>query len=491
MVDLDRVISILEVGYDSLNKMLGRTKYNDRIAEYFEELSNEESDATKSGDYEVASKRVKHCMSTVVTERYDKHKYLGINSINLCMSRFCPNCQKMIQTTRLAKMYEPITESDKTCDLYHMVLTVVNVSEKELKQTLKDMQAAFAMLVRYFTGNAKIKGIDFSWLGFNAAVRSFEITYRKKRTVNKYTGKITEKYHPHIHCIFAFKKGLSIADESTRTIFNDYSKDRSHNKKDRLFNEFEILIQKIWYLLINNIRARNARVVAGKKRMNEIRARFGIEELSTLEAYRAGHISRAEAINPKKVKEKAERITLEKINALPIGYSCMCDPVTENTVYEVFKYAFKIASEEKSFLGYEEFKVLYKATKNMRQIQTYGGWYNIKLDDTVDIATKWALWETVREYLGKDDQAIEALHTLNDVVNYVDNGYMAISRAKIFMFIDGIPEFERIEYLNDVERFVNRYRLEQRMKRQQRFLNEFGYLPPSLGGVGKNQGNNS
>jgi hypothetical protein len=100
------------------------------------------------------------------------------------------------------------------------------------------MYKAFPHLIRFFKGNARVAGLDFDQYGYVGAIRSLEIT----RNVE------SGEYHPHFHCIFAFRKGYNFAHGSN---VNKYSYD-SKNKNVVKFTDFDVLLQKTWFLTFNN-----------------------------------------------------------------------------------------------------------------------------------------------------------------------------------------------------------------------------------------------
>lgn len=114
--------------------------------------------------------------------------------------------------------------------------------------------------------------------------------------------------------------------------------DHTGKREERLFTDEEILIQRIWYLLNNKIKVTKE------------------------------NIDNIAKIAPKKYKD---------------GYSCQLDKFQENDFVELFKYMTKSTTEDDKPMCYGHFKTLfYYALHAKRQIQGYGGFYNIKGEDS-------------------------------------------------------------------------------------------------------------
>ena len=203
----------------------------------------------------------------------------------------------------------------------------------------------------------KIKGLDFEQYGFEGAIRSLEVTFKG------------DDYHPHLHCIIALNSPL----DDNRYIKNTFSRSRKNGY--RKFTEFEILIQKIWYLLNNGL-----------------------------------------------------RVTKRSIDDLEIGYSCTIDPVDKKSVHEVFKYMTKSTDEKGNLISYENFKTLREALYKVRQIQGYGCFYNVKDDDSI-IDEADQIYDMFIELLRVKENPLEVCETPEDLLK--DNQNKIISRKII------------------------------------------------------------
>lgn len=204
----------------------------------------------------------------------------------------------------------------KTYDLYHVVFTIKNVKGNVLKETLSNMQRSLKKIIRYFQGFGKIAGIDFEQYGFVGAIRSFEIVINPT------------DYHPHIHCLFMLRKEL----EMPRTKINKFS--FSNGKLVRKFSEFEVMLQKLFYLIMHKT-----------------------------------------------------KVTYENIESLSLGYSCTADLVEGDSWHEVFKYATKMSKDGSAMCTYEQFVLLDDILHKFKMLQCYGIFYDEKKDENNDEPT--------------------------------------------------------------------------------------------------------
>jgi hypothetical protein len=226
------------------------------------------------------------------------------------------------------------------------------------------MFKSFSYLINYLKLKKKIKDLDFEQYNYVGAIRSLEITFKG------------DSYHPHLHCILCFKNPLL----NNKYIENTYS----YSKKNgyRKFTEFEVLIQKIWYLLNNDL-----------------------------------------------------KVTKKALEELVEGYSCTLDDIDDSSVYEVFKYMTKSTDEEKDILTYENFKTLYFALHGIRQIQGYGCFYNVKDDDSF-IDEVDDLYDVIINLLRIKENPLEVGQTPEDLL--LDHENTLISRKRIFSYLKNL-----------------------------------------------------
>jgi hypothetical protein len=248
--------------------------------------------------------------------------------------------------------------------LYLLTLTIPNCSGDELKSNINNIFKCFYSLNRYFNGEKRIRGLDFNKFGYVGSLRSLEVTFNG------------DSYHPHLNCIIALNNYFYLE----KNIINTYS--YSYGKLNRLFSDFEILIQKIWFLLINGV-----------------------------------------------------KVTKSSIEALIDGYSCTVDSISDSSYYEVFKYMTKSVDENNNIFTYDNFKTLYFALHNVRQIQGYGIFYNIKDIDLI-LSDVNDLYNSLIEFLNKNENPVEILESPQEVLE--DKEYTYISRKKIFSYLRNV-----------------------------------------------------
>lgn len=328
--------------------------YNKIIIDYFKRLQSE----NKSVPLSVIT-NLENCNKYFTVNRYDYNMVKDFISTNLCRCKFCNNCKKVKQAGRMSR-YIPELEPYSS-NMYHIIFTLPNCCGSDLKKTLKKMSSSFTKLKNYIIGHKKLSFIDFSKYGYLGAIRSLEITFKD------------DIYHPHYHCAFAFTNL-----ELNRTIENVYSHDFHGNKDLRLFSEFEIILQKLWYMCLNDII------------VNE-----------------------------------------ENFNNLELGYSVLCNKFNDNDYAELFKYMTKETDEVNNILTYDNFKILYYATNCLKQIQGYGVFYRINdsdIDNEVDI-----YYNDLVYYLTTYETPILQHDKPFDLL--IDNNYTLISRKKVYQYL--------------------------------------------------------
>ena len=291
-----------------------RTRLNYQISDFY----FDKYELTGSEKFLNKSKSIKVCCKFLDIDFFKDLKIKDVKRVNLCRDKFCFNCQSKMANERQARFAPQLDELRKDYEVFHLVLTVPNCLGENLKAVVDKMYKKFPYIIRYFKGLKKVKNVDFLSYGYAGAVRSFEITQNQS----------DKRFHPHFHCRVLFKKGLTL----NKTITNAYSFDNGIKK--RKFSALEILLQKIWYLLMND-----------------------------------------------------ERVTAKAIEELKLGYDVqMSDSV--GRYHEAFKYAVKGAfDEEKGKFIYSEqtFWTLFEALDNRRMIQGYGLLYNF--DECEDIVS--------------------------------------------------------------------------------------------------------
>lgn len=253
---------------------------------------------------------------------------VGVLKVVLCNSKFCDGCQSAISQRRYERFEPLIEELQKTHDVAHVVITVPNCKSKDLYQTLQRMYETRKYFIRFLQGSDCIRGIDLKKYGFHGGIMALEISRNDKDGT----------FHPHFHCCFVFERKSGVFDRR-HTVVNSYSFNNAHYKGKkgdtvRMFNQFEILLQKIWRLRYD-----------------------GVE------------------------------VNRHTIAALKEGYSVIVE--RKENFKEVFKYATKGVlrwnKDVQRVLGnYTDFVHLDYSLYSRRLIQTYGIFRGIPLPETVD-----------------------------------------------------------------------------------------------------------
>ncbi len=289
-----------------------KVEYNNNYAD----LYMQRYDNTNLQKYATLSERVRNCHKSWFGDRYKQSGYFNVKRVFHCHNRWCWLCNHLKQAKRLMEYHVKFEELLKTYDLYHVVFTIKNVKGNVLKETLSNMQRSLKKIIRYFQGFGKIAGIDFEQYGFVGAIRSFEIVINPT------------DYHPHIHCLFMLRKEL----EMPRTKINKFS--FSNGKLVRKFSEFEVMLQKLFYLIMHKT-----------------------------------------------------KVTYENIESLSLGYSCTADLVEGDSWHEVFKYATKMSKDGSAMCTYEQFVLLDDILHKFKMLQCYGIFYDEKKDENNDEPT--------------------------------------------------------------------------------------------------------
>lgn len=309
-----------EITHEDFLSISRRCRYNEGIASFYERMAeeNEMPIAVRDGKiiygndkgFTYRAKSVFACSKMWSFDLYSKAKVKNLIRINRCKDRFCLNCQALSADQRFVQYSSILDSYSKDYDLYHVVLTVPNVDGNYLADTVTFMLDRFSYLVRYFDGRKKIRNLDMQKYGYVGAVRSLEITVSKRYGT----------YHPHLHCIFILKKNLDLP----QVYWNRFSEDMTGRQPTRLFSELDLLIQRIWCLLILRVKV----------------TKESIEDIESFVPY-------------------------------PDGFSCRAD-LSNGKYHEVFKYAIKGTYKEETIFKYETFLTLYKALFDRKCYETYG-----------------------------------------------------------------------------------------------------------------------
>lgn len=353
----DLIIKRAEIPKQTLINVLQNMDYTKLMIQYYERYSREVS-GKKREVLENKIRYMKGCNDFWFCDVYKKQKVKDFIKTNLCRDKFCSNCKKVTQAARMAK-YCP--ELEKYSDAsFHLVLTSPNVKGERLKDHIKHMAKCFRKLHLYLSGKKLIRGLSFDSWGLVGAIRSLEITFKG------------DSYHPHYHVILILK-GLR---HLNKTITNDYSYNYCRMKNK--FSDQEILLQKIWYLLINNI-----------------------------------------------------KVTMQNIHNLKQGYSCKMDKLKEGDYNEIFKYITKDFARDGSLMTYDNFKTLYESLYRVKQIQGYGVLFSVS--DSLDLESMVEAYERLVADLNEKENPEHVGETVQDLLN--DNEYTLISRKTYMKYL--------------------------------------------------------
>lgn len=223
----------IQVTNDFLSDIVKNNQYNETIIDYYKLLSEGEN-------LNLSSKMdsIENCNQFWHLDKYEQQKVKDFKRTNLCKDKFCNNCKKVKQASRMTQFIPHLQELEKEFDLFHVTLTVPNTNNHDylkLIDSIKNMFSSYRKLNHYLLGIKKIKDIDFNNVYFGS-LRSLEVTFNG------------DSYHPHLHCIFVMKKGFKLS----KRFKNTYSKSKKNGL--RKFSAFEILIQKIWRLSYESIK---------------------------------------------------------------------------------------------------------------------------------------------------------------------------------------------------------------------------------------------
>jgi len=285
--------------------------------------------------------RMKHletCNKFWTTEVYEASHVKVLDRTFLCKDRFCANCQtvkRMVLQNRLLPLMEENRDS-----LYHMTLTVGNCTGADLYETIRHMARCFKTLVTYLNGNKKVRGIDLTQYDFRGCFRSFEITCNG------------DSYHPHFEVAAIFGNGGGLKDKRTVSQF-------SHSRKAggmRLFSDFELVIQRMWWLLLNKQRLSYHNIVGE----------------NTLGRYSC---------------------TVDKFQ--PDDYKTLLNYVTKEGISP--------RGESAPLMTDENFRTFYHALKNYRQWQGYGLFYHVKSVEGADDYTDQE-YQMLERYIQSGEQ---------------------------------------------------------------------------------------
>lgn len=396
------------ITYDDILSTSRRCHYNKFISEFYVRFADDNRAPIKLADdgeivygkdpnFVRRAERVKTCCNTWTFDFFNISKYKNLIRVDRCKDKFCLNCQSLVADQRLYQYEKVLDEYADTNDLYHMVFTVPNVDADKLPDTITLMLDRFAYLIRYFQCSKKIAGVDFSKYGYIGAVRSLEITVSKRNGT----------YHPHLHTMFILKKGLNME----KIFWNSFSVDKYGRQDVRLFSNFEMLLQRIWCLLM-------MRVEVNAENINDIYGATGYRD----------------------------------------GFSCMAD-LSNGKYHEIFKYAIKGSFKNETLFTYENFLTLYRALYNRKCYQTYGclSRYDFNdYDESLGLNSPDEAFELFLTHLSRLERPERIDELLSSILKSLEKEeYKYISRATFSRHFRALSEEDKKEIIKKVGEKIN------------------------------------
>lgn len=367
--------------FDKINR---RTKKNETLAGYYEDLAEDFKEGL-GYEKETLLTRAEWLRKCCQYWDVDYYKLQGVKDVirtNRCKDRFCDCCGSAQAKQREEKFTPFLDELSKKYDIYHIVFTVPNPEREVVQSTVTEMYSKFSRIIRYFQGAKKIKGVDFTKYGFIGAIRALEIT----------KSKVYENFHPHFHCLFIFRKGVAKFMGEKKHVnaysFNNPDIKRSHKKieygqPERFFTDFEILLQKVWRLLMDGV-----------------------------------------------------KVTAENLDICSLGYSVIADNAC-GKYHEVFKYATKgiFKDKEEGCIGnYYDFVAMFFTLYRRHVIQGYGVLRGFNFEEPAKLEADEKYNEVIATLRALEDpqRIFEFLEEINrNIKNQSKQNIVYISRASI------------------------------------------------------------
>jgi len=341
--------------------------------------------------------RLRQCNKYWELDYYLDQKVKDMTKTYYCKDKFCLNCKKWRQAQRMKKFLPVLQEYDE--DLYFVTFTIPNCSGLDVKKTIDKIFEGHRTLVKYLLGRVKTKMFDKSMFNLIGGLRVLEISINRTSR---------NKYHVHLHCAYILKDFKM----STPKYQNCYSVDNT-GKRDyvRKFSREEIVLQKLWFLFYNNVDLRSC-----------------------------DSIDYFKAINPLTNREKTYKNK---------GYSVTIDKFKPGQYQEMFKYMIKDHATyvdengefRKDVITYDEFKVLYFATANVRQLECFGCLKGIKdVEDDEEAEEVNELYHSFINALQAFEEPITVTETPGETLKKSDIIY--VSKRKLYSYLRNLKNIE-------------------------------------------------
>ena len=135
----------ISIDKEHLIEVINHKEYNKTIISYYERLSNE---FNLSLGNQIES--ISNCNSWWLLDHYVNQKVKDFKKTNLCKDKFCNNCKKVKQASRLTKFMPIINSLSEDKYIYHLVLTVPNCKGSDLKDTISKIFKNFNYYLKFF-----------------------------------------------------------------------------------------------------------------------------------------------------------------------------------------------------------------------------------------------------------------------------------------------------------------------------------------------------
>jgi len=231
----------LEFTNETLEKIKDKKEINKIYSKYLYQMSID-SKLLGVNRYKKRSDRLNDCVNLWVWDRYEKNKLLDLQKINRCMdNKFCPNCRKFSLASSIHN-FSPSFKNliDDGYYPYLLTLSVPNVKDYELKDTIKKLNLSFRKFFQKFSQpiGSGFNGFSERLINFDAALKVLEVTYNSKE----------DSYHPHFHIIIFSK-------EYDQSIFKKYIPGAWSNKRNELiYNSIlDIHLMQLWKMCYDGI----------------------------------------------------------------------------------------------------------------------------------------------------------------------------------------------------------------------------------------------
>jgi hypothetical protein len=402
-----------------IGRIVKNNNYNKTIVGYYLKMSDKAKSLDDRTFFKEKANRLMECNAVWHLAKYRGSRVKNFLKTNLCKDKLgCANCRKVVQAQRMNKFIPLLKKYDN--DLYFITVTVPNVQGEFLNYEVNKIIKAYKDLI-YILGTKRKVGQDLK-KRFNCkgSIRSLEVSWKQEGS---------KRFHHHIHGAMVLE-GYQMGKKYKS---NRYSIDHTHKDKElKLFSVDEILIQKIWYLLVNDIEV-------NEKHLTYCPHPYYVDS----EVIEDG----------KKVIKKIKKFKMDK----NLGYSCSIEKFKPGQYQEMFKYMIKEKSMEGDMMDDETFEFMYYGLKDVRQIEGYGVFYGLKDVKDQDFENEVSrIADEFINYLNSIETPI--MITESPTQALFDTKYTYVSKKKIYGYLRQAmmeKEFKDSHIGNVNENYIN------------------------------------